>query len=218
MCSTWSGLGVRTSTVYFSKIDFKQGYMDFETYAYYRANGVKYYWGAATGMSCFFLTVGLTYIVIEYCTQSHLSTEGYDSAAKGLRATRRFKKYTVWLRLPGEFLAKHMHKATLGMFKSNSKSLVWDWMTKDERIRIGNPRAQVIDGHAPQGASEAPTHAVVLGEGVQDEPSPLDNSKDQKISTDQERAYDAILVQEPTNEVESDIQLQARKPLLPNGS
>lgn len=181
--------------------------MDFETYAYYRANGVKYYWGVTTGISCFCLTVGLIYIVIQYCTQSHLSTEDYDSAAKGLRSTRRFKKYTVWLRLPGEFLAKCMHKTTLGMFKSTSKSLTWDW------ISIRNAQAQVLDGHAPQEASEAQAHKAVLEEDVQEEPSPFDNSKDPKTSKDQERAYDANLVQEPTNEVESDIQIQIRKPL-----
>lgn len=197
-CSTWSGLG---------------GYMDFEDYAYYRANGVRYYWGAATGMSCFSLTVGLTYIVIEYCTQSHLSTEDYDGATKGLNMTRWFRKYTIWLRLPGEVLAKYMHKATFGMFKSNSKSLTWDWMTKDERIQIQMRRAQVIDGQAPRGASEAQAHTKMLGRDVREERSPIDNSSAPKTSADPECAFDATSVQESTIEGEADIQMQTRKPL-----
>ena len=38
--------------------------MDFETYDYYRANGVKYYWGFGTGLSCIVLVAGLAYIVM----------------------------------------------------------------------------------------------------------------------------------------------------------
>ena len=157
--------------------------MDFENYAYYRENGVRYYWGFGTGISCVSLAAGLIHIVIEYCTQSHLSTEDYESAAQGLRTTRRFKKYTdsrlprrylarymhkithgftrktwfkkstTWLRNLRECLAKYMHKVTFGILESHSKSLVWDWMTTDERVRMS--RIPVIDGQIPSKASEA---------------------------------------------------------------
>ena len=85
--------------------------MDFENYAYYREYGVSYYWGFGTGVSCVSIAAGLIPIVIEYCTQSHPSTEDYESAAQGLRTTRWFKKYTD-SRLPGRFLARYMHKIT----------------------------------------------------------------------------------------------------------
>ncbi len=108
--------------------------MNFDTYAHYRSEVVKLYWGFGTAVSCLSLTAGLLYIVIEYCTQSHLSTEDYKSAAKGLKMTRRFRKYTAWIRVLGESLAKGMHKVTCGMLKSNQKGLVWDERTKDERM------------------------------------------------------------------------------------
>ena len=144
--------------------------MDFETYAYYRENGVKYYWGFGTAVSCVFLAAGLVYVVIEFCTQSHLSTEDYDSAAQGLRMTRRFRKYTAWLRIPGVFLTKCMHKVTFGMLESSSKSLVWDWMTKDERTRL--KRAPVVQGQAPRRPGEAQA-VIPLGEVLREEPSPI---------------------------------------------
>ena len=46
--------------------DLVKGYMDFETYDYYRANGVKYYWGFGAGLSCIILVAGLAYIVMVY--------------------------------------------------------------------------------------------------------------------------------------------------------
>ena len=128
----------------FEGADVEQYYMDFEDYAYYRAHGVIWYWASGTGLTCLSLAVGLVYIVIEYCTQSHLSTEDYESAKKGLRMTRWFKRYTAWLRTFGRFLAECMHTITRGIFKSNSKSLVWDWMTRDQRIRA--TRTVVVDG------------------------------------------------------------------------
>ena len=131
--------------------------MDFMTFAYYQANGVKYYWGFGTGISCITMAVGLLYVVDEYCTQSHLSTEDYESAAKGLRITRRFKKYTMWLRQLASFTTTILHVLTFSSFKSASKGLSWDWMTKDDRI--WTRKVQIINGRPPRGSAE-------------DEPSP----------------------------------------------
>lgn len=126
--------------------------MDSETYAYYRESGVSYYWGFGTGVSCVFLTAGLVNVVIEYCTQTHPITEDYDSAAQGHRATRRFKKYTAWIRIPINILAKCMHIVTFEIFKSSAKSLVWDSKTKDERIRM--KRARIVETQVPGRPSE----------------------------------------------------------------
>ena len=133
--------------------------MDFETYAYYRENGVKYYWGFGTGTSCVFLVAGLIYLVMEYCTQSHLSTEDYESAAQGLKMTRWFKKHTTWLRSLGLLLAELMHKMMFGMLRSSSKSLRWDYMTKDQRsqrrIQLQRRRRLPVSrGQVQQSASE----------------------------------------------------------------
>ncbi len=132
--------------------------MDFETYAWYRENGVKIYWGVGTATSCFFLAIGLIYIVIEYCTQSHLSTEDYESAAAGLRMTRAFRKYTTWCRFLVVPFAKLMHWMTFDLFRSNSKSLVWEWKTRDGRVRM--EEADDGDGQV----SGETCDAVALGE------------------------------------------------------
>lgn len=130
--------------------------MDFETYAYYRESGVLYYWGFGTGVSCLSLAAGLIYAMIEYFTQTHISTEDYHSAAQGLKTTRRFKKYTAWLRIPVNILVKCMHKMTFGVFESNLKSLVWTFRTKDEQIRM--ERASVtIEGQVSRRSSEIQT-------------------------------------------------------------
>ena len=176
--------------------------MDFETYAYYRENGVKYYWGFGTGVSCVFLAVGLIYVVVEYCTQSHLSTEDYHSAAQGLRTTRWFKKYTVWLRIPGNLLAKCMHKVTFGMFKSSLKGLVWDSRTKDERLRM--KRAPVVEGQAPRRSNEA-LALTPLGENVREQRSLISSNVGER-SQDRQSAH-ATSMQEPRNEGEADFSM-----------
>lgn len=51
------------------------GFIDFQTYDYYIAHGVFVYWGSANGLSMFVMSVGLAYIVYEYCTQSHFSSK-----------------------------------------------------------------------------------------------------------------------------------------------
>ncbi len=126
--------------------------MDFMTFAYYQANGVKYYWGFGTGLSCITMAVGLLYVVNEYCTQSHLSTEDYESAAEGLRTTRRFKKYTMWLRHLASFTTNLLHVLTFSIFKPASKTLAWDWMTKDDRI--WTRKVQILNGRPPRGSAE----------------------------------------------------------------
>lgn len=65
---------------------------------YWTSNGVYNYWVPATSLSLAVLTVGLLYIVEEYCTQSHLSTQDYSCAMQGLRGVRRYKKFTRWVR------------------------------------------------------------------------------------------------------------------------
>lgn len=125
--------------------------MDFEAYQFYRANGIKYYWGCGTALSCVFLAAGLMYIVVEYYTQSHLNTEDYESAAQGLRKVRRFKKRTVWFRHLAKFLLKSMHVMTWGTLKSDSKTLSWDWRTKEDQEQIANlvPRNPPGQGRRP---------------------------------------------------------------------
>ncbi|KAL9034411.1 MAG: hypothetical protein Q9180_005423 [Flavoplaca navasiana] len=98
-------------------------------YEYYAAHGVYKIWGIATGLSLLVMSVGLAYIVFEYCTQSHLSTEDYDRAMNGLKHTRWFKKQTRFIRTVPDVLINwgklFWHKITRGKTRRGRRSLVW---------------------------------------------------------------------------------------------
>lgn len=73
------------------------GYIDFLSIVRYKAEGISPFWslGIATSMGIMF--AAMTKIIIEWCTQSHLSTEEYSEALKGLEATRKWKFF--WFRV-----------------------------------------------------------------------------------------------------------------------
>lgn len=55
------------------------------------------FWLAGTIMGCTMMAISFVFIAWEWVTQSHMSTEDYQQATKGLRTTRRFKTWTRWL-------------------------------------------------------------------------------------------------------------------------
>jgi hypothetical protein len=89
LASTWAGKG---------------GYVDFEDSEYYKAHRIVLYWAVGTAISLFITVSGLVYIIIEWCTQSHMNTVEYDEAARGLQRTRRFRKMMLPLRMPFHWL------------------------------------------------------------------------------------------------------------------
>ena len=116
------------------------GFIDFETYNDYVARGVYVYWGAATALSCFVMAGGLGYIVLEYCSQSHISTEDYGRAMQGLRMTRWWKKHTRFVRwVPNHAirLAKWAFWwVNGGRSRRGRRSLVWTEHS-DVHVRLG---------------------------------------------------------------------------------
>ncbi|KAL8831432.1 MAG: hypothetical protein Q9191_000876 [Dirinaria sp. TL-2023a] len=100
-------------------------------------------WGAGTAVSTFVMVVAFVFIVVEWCTQSHLSTNHYQSAMQGLRRTRRFKKYTAWFRgipdltiLAGRWAwivvtGRGRRYDVKGRKGWERRSLVWTWQTQD---------------------------------------------------------------------------------------
>lgn len=86
------------------------------------------------------MAVGFAFVVTEYCTQSHLSTEDYEDAVRGLRRTRRFKKYTFLFRGIPEYLievAKRVcHKFFSRHVRGGRRSLMWTWKTRSSAIPI----------------------------------------------------------------------------------
>ena len=95
--------------------------------------------------------VAFTFVVVEYCTQSHLSTEDYASAMQGLKRTRRFKKYTAWLRDVPDYIIditkrlwsyvwrrniRHIDNSNEGRHgHGGRRSLLWTWATNHKRGR-----------------------------------------------------------------------------------
>ena len=110
------------------------------------------------------MAVAFVFILVEWCTQSHLSTENYESAMQGLRRTRSFKKYTAWLRgipnlviLTGRWAwfvvtRRSRRYDVKGRKGWERRSLVWTWQTHDAvegELPIEQPRTVAVynSGH-----------------------------------------------------------------------
>ncbi|KAL9065149.1 MAG: hypothetical protein Q9157_007579 [Trypethelium eluteriae] len=72
----------------------KHGYMDFTQWNTTNSPWTRWYWASGTGIATATMGLAMVYLVIEWCTQSHLNTENYTHAVRGLRRTRRFKRMT----------------------------------------------------------------------------------------------------------------------------
>lgn len=70
------------------------GYMDWIAELNPSTSEAKPFWIAGTAMGCAIMAICFAFIAWEWVTQSHLSSESYGQAMKGLRTTRRFKTIT----------------------------------------------------------------------------------------------------------------------------
>ena len=149
MASNWAGHGVRIiysrsqkSSLIFSRVTLtSRSMLEFffrsrlvssligHSFDFYTAHGVYLYWGSATALSLVVMSLGLVYIAIEYCTQSHLSTEHYGRAMAGLKHTRWFKKHTLFVRIIPDFVIKSgkilWYKIRKGRARQGRRSLIW---------------------------------------------------------------------------------------------
>ncbi|RPA98526.1 hypothetical protein L873DRAFT_1687229 [Choiromyces venosus 120613-1] len=75
------------------------GYVDFEGVQYYKLYNIEYSWMAGTVITCVFLGIGFAYVVEQWCAQSFLWTQDWDSAMHGLKMVRRWKWFTTGPRL-----------------------------------------------------------------------------------------------------------------------
>ena len=96
-----------------------------------------------TCLSVFVMASGILYIIAEWLTQSHINTTNYAAASRGLRRTRTFKKYTLWIRTPVDLAlsgARTIWEAARGSRKGTRgrRSLVWSWR---EAARSATPFA-----------------------------------------------------------------------------
>ncbi|KAK4580443.1 hypothetical protein LTR86_000646 [Recurvomyces mirabilis] len=75
------------------------GYIDLSQWSVVsNAQYVRYYWATGTTISVMITGLAMSYIVLEWCLQSHLSTANAHDAAIGLRRVRTFRRYTYPMR------------------------------------------------------------------------------------------------------------------------
>lgn len=108
------------------------GYIDLNLVNQSPPNFVYGHWKTGTIMACIIMGVSMAYIVLEWCMQSHLSTENPHSARIGLQRTRRFRRLIQPIRYSMVviyFAINNLFGLLLRPFcredKSMQKSLVW---------------------------------------------------------------------------------------------
>lgn len=113
MTSSWGSIG---------------GYLDFTQFNVADSPLVVKYWIQGTVITCVIMSLGMSYIVLEWLIQAHLSTEDYKDAMAGLRRVRRFRRATHWVRYPSSLLVhaiNNIMSACRLRHSSESKVLVW---------------------------------------------------------------------------------------------
>lgn len=93
--SNWSSLG---------------GYVDLGAVLVNAIHEEPMYWISGTIFSSAVLLYGTLWVVLNWCDQSHLTTDDYGNAAKGLMTTRRFLKATRYIRYAPESIARLLHQ------------------------------------------------------------------------------------------------------------
>lgn len=115
----------------------KGGFIDFSNAEFYQGHSVYLYWSVGVALSCTVMASGLWYIVHEYCTQGHMSTEHYERAMQGLRWTRWYKRHTRFLRWAPNRALRAVKRVGFwvsgGRMRRSRRSLVW---TVREKPRI----------------------------------------------------------------------------------
>ncbi|PUU81424.1 hypothetical protein B9Z19DRAFT_971741, partial [Tuber borchii] len=86
------------------------GYVDFEGVPYYKSYHIERSWMLGTLITCVFLGIGLVYVVEQWCTQSFLWTQDWESAMNGLLRVRLWKWATTGPRLAAAWVAGYMAK------------------------------------------------------------------------------------------------------------
>ena len=164
-----------------------EGYIDFESFDFYRSNGVYSYWVPGTVLSCFAMVSALAFLTVEWCTLSHLSTSDYDAAMAGLHRTRVFKRYTIWVReVPNwviDTVVTGWHAVLMHTRKKvGRRSLVWSvgpakgsrdcergnhsarrrrQGEEEEEDNVRSLQVEVIDGLPPLGRDPSPETYVL---------------------------------------------------------
>ncbi|KAF1362030.1 hypothetical protein EJ07DRAFT_109422 [Lizonia empirigonia] len=113
MTSTWGGFG---------------GYLDFTQVNQANSAAVEEYWIIGTSTTCIVMFLAMSYIILEWLIQAHLSTENYHDALKGLQRVRKFRSVTLWIKYPLDLLVvlvSNMLNACQVRGITNRKIVLW---------------------------------------------------------------------------------------------
>jgi hypothetical protein len=117
------------------------GWFNFQTTNYWNAPSVKGHWITALCLSLIVMVLSFAFIIAEWCTQSHMATDNYKKALKGLARTRTFKWLTSPIRDAVDFL---IIKVKLLMGRER-KSLVWKKHHREEPDVIARSESALKD-------------------------------------------------------------------------
>lgn len=114
------------------------GYIDIKEAQH--ATHVMGYWITGVLLSGLIMFIAIAFLVAEWCEQSHLNSEDFDKAMRGLARTRSFKKHTLWLRrVPNRCIraAKWVWYTAAGNIRKGTeikeRTAVWETETERER-------------------------------------------------------------------------------------
>ncbi|MCJ1425193.1 hypothetical protein MMC29_003081 [Sticta canariensis] len=98
---------------------------------------VEAWWITGALLSSLIMFTAIAFLVIEWCEQSHLNSVDLNKSMNGLKVTRRFKYYTLWIRMvPSNFiyLCKRLWRTFSDSWWNKSKekekkgeSLLWSY-------------------------------------------------------------------------------------------
>ena len=98
-----------------------EGSFDFKMANSWNGPSVQGHWITALCLTLVIMLVSFAFIIVEWCTQSHMATHNYGKAMRGLARTRTFK----WLTSPiSELMDFAITKFKL-LFGKSRRSLVW---------------------------------------------------------------------------------------------
>ncbi|KAF2816347.1 uncharacterized protein BDZ99DRAFT_407064 [Mytilinidion resinicola] len=111
------------------------GYIDFKQSIVTNTPWVHLYWIGGTVLGCTTMGLSMVYIVIEWCLQSHLSTENYSKAQRGLQRTRLYRRITFPIRIVTRYIGDTTFDAfcwlcaKLNVKYKHERFLLWTYKT-----------------------------------------------------------------------------------------
>ena len=155
------------------------GYLDFSQQFTSNGYGIAITWKSGTALTASVMGLAMFYITVEWCQQSHLSTEDYQDAMRGLRWTRKYRLWTMHARRMSRGTLTRLGKLAfaigkminmIGPDEKPRKTLMWTRDTTKEPVlsRADSAYARNDNHRHPTFSFEltrnnAGTHNAVLG-------------------------------------------------------